>query len=72
MSRSLKELQKNDIIEKRADFENNSTEYYLTKKGRNLNKVIYEISVFAIDNDNKIPENDKKLLKDKIKQHLNC
>ncbi len=49
LSKRLKELKDNDIIEKIV---NNtfpiSIEYHLTEKGRSLNKVVYELAIFAL------------------------
>ena len=72
LSRSLMELQEKGIIEKRTDSPDNTPRYYLTQKGRSLNKVIYEISVFAIDNSCEIKNEDKQTIKNNIKLFLNC
>ena len=72
LSRSLRELQENGIIEKRTDSSDNTTRYYLTQKGRSLNNVIYEISVFAIDNSCEIRNEDKQAIKNNVKSFLDC
>ena len=44
LSRSLKFMEKHELIEKIAD------EYYLTDKGKSLNRVIYDLVEFTLDN----------------------
>ena len=67
LSRCLKTMEDNNLIYKE------DTEYFLTKKGRSLNKVFYELLIFAIDNDE---ENEfyndyaKKELKEMYKEIL--
>ena len=51
LSRSLKFMEKEGLIEKVVD--NNTIEYFLTKKGKSLNKVIYDLVEFTLDNNNK-------------------
>ena len=48
LAERLKELEKKDIIEKRI-VSSTQTEYYLTEKGRRLNKIIFEMFDFALD-----------------------
>ena len=49
LSQRLKELEKNGIIEKKViSVTPLSIEYNLTEKGKALNKVIYELAVFAM------------------------
>ena len=47
LTRCLKSMEKNNLIEKTV--KNNETEYYLTPKGMKLNKVLYELIIFALD-----------------------
>ena len=47
LTRCLKSMEKNNLIEKNV--KNNETEYYLTPKGMKLNKVLYELIIFALD-----------------------
>ena len=47
LARCLKSMEKNNLIEKTV--KNNETEYYLTPKGMKLNKVLYELIIFALD-----------------------
>ena len=45
-------MENNDLIRKENDGEYpKNTEYFLTKKGKSLNKVFYELLIFAIEND---------------------
>ena len=39
--------EKNNLIEKKIN--NHETEYFLTSKGMKLNKVLYELIIFALD-----------------------
>ena len=48
LSRSLKFMEENGLIEKVDD------EYFLTDKGRSLNKVIYDLVEFTLDNNSKL------------------
>lgn len=50
LSECLKNLENNGIIEKRViNSAPISTEYYLTERGTALNRVIYELAVFALE-----------------------
>ena len=50
LSNCLKELEKNEIIEKRIISTSPTlTEYSLTEKGQALNKVIYELAIFTLE-----------------------
>ena len=51
LSRSLKLMEGENLIKKVVD-ENDKTniEYFLTKKGKSLNKVIYELVEFTLEN----------------------
>ncbi|MBE6496970.1 MAG: helix-turn-helix transcriptional regulator [Methanobrevibacter sp.] len=65
LSRCLKTMQENDLIYKKDDSLN--TEYFLTEKGRSLNKVFYELLLFALDTDvdnDYYSEYEKKELKE--------
>lgn len=67
-------MENNDLIRKENDGEDpKNTEYFLTKKGKSLNKVFYELLIFAIENDveNKYySETAKKELKNIYKEIL--
>lgn len=50
LSSCLKDLEDNGIIRKEVISTSPSvTEYYLTEKGRGLNKIIYEMAMFTLD-----------------------
>lgn len=48
LSRSLKFMEEENLIEKIND------EYFLTEKGKSLNKVIYDLIEFTLDNNNEL------------------
>ncbi len=58
LSRSLKFMEEENLIEKVDD------EYFLTEKGKSLNKVIYDLIEFTLDN-NKEYYNPETILKAK-------
>ena len=66
LAERLKELEEKDIIEKKA-VNSTQTEYYLTEKGRRLNKIIYEMFDFALD---EVMQNENSKLKEESKEHL--
>ena len=47
LSDTLKSMEKNKLIVKKVL--NNSTEYHLTDRGLKLNKILYELAVFGLD-----------------------
>lgn len=72
LSRSLKYMETNGLIERIVD-ENNEINYYLTKKGHALNRVLYDLVIFTFetDYDNKFSENVKETTKKLFKEKLN-
>ena len=74
LARCLKTMQDNDLIYKTSDEDDvKNTEYFLTEKGRSLNKVFYELLLFALDNDvdnEQYTEYAKKELKEMYKEIL--
>jgi len=67
LSQRLKEMEAKGLIEKRVvNTSPVSTEYHLTEQGQKLNKVIYELAIFILDNPN-YPEYNKNN-KDQIKE----
>ncbi|MBR0270547.1 MAG: helix-turn-helix transcriptional regulator [Methanobrevibacter sp.] len=50
LSRSLRFMEEQGLIEKVSD------EYYLTNKGKSLNKVIYDLVEFTLDNNSELYE----------------
>ena len=70
LSDCLKNLENNGLIEKRiVNSTPVSTEYYLTERGKALNKVIYELAVFALEecNDKEYTEETTRI---RIKQNF--
>lgn len=70
LSERLKELEQKGIIEKKVVSSTPvQTEYYLTEKGRRLNKIIFELFDFALDEvmqdekDSKLKEESKEFLR---------
>ena len=55
LAERLKELEQEGIIEKKM-VSSTQTEYYLSEKGRRLNKIIFELFDFALD---EVIENEK-------------
>ncbi len=69
LAERLKELEQDGIIEKRVINSGSvQTEYHLTEKGRRLNKIIFEMFNFALDEVD-IKNEDSKL-REKSKENL--
>ncbi len=69
LSERLKELEENGIVEKIVlNSSSGQTEYYLTDKGRRLNRIIFEMFNFALDEVLTNEENIK--LKEESKEYL--
>lgn len=47
LSDTLKSMEKNKLVIKKVS--DNTTEYYLTERGLKLNKILYELAVFGLD-----------------------
>lgn len=53
LSSCLKEMEENGLINRIADkYDKKNVRYYLTEKGQALNKIIYEMAMFSVDNEN--------------------
>ncbi|MFA0834625.1 MAG: winged helix-turn-helix transcriptional regulator [Methanobacterium formicicum] len=77
LSERLKELEENGIVEKVVlNSSAGHTEYYLTDKGRRLNRIIFEMFNFALDevlkseDSIKLREESKESLKETLQ--MNC
>jgi DNA-binding HxlR family transcriptional regulator len=73
LSDCLKNLENNGIIEKRIITSTPTTEYYLTGLGKSLNRVLYELAVFALENwDDKerIDESTRTQIKEDFRETL--
>lgn len=73
LSNCLKELEENGLILKKViSTKPNMTEYSLTEKGLGLNKVIYELALFTLNNEDNNYNKDtaeylKKIFREKLK-----
>lgn len=73
LSNCLKELEENGLIEKRVlNTTPVTTEYYLTEYGRSMNRIVYELAMFTLDNENdrNYSSETRKALKENFKQTL--
>ena len=53
LSSCLKEMEDNGLISRIADkYDKKNVRYYLTEKGQALNRIIYEMAIFSVDNEN--------------------
>lgn len=70
LSDTLKDLESNELIEKVNSEDNfKLTEYRLTAKGLKLNKIIYELGMFSIENrDSSLKEKENSI--QFLKSHL--
>ena len=74
LSRCLKFMETENLIEKITDKENKKNTYYiLTEKGKSLNQLIYDLVIFTLDNDNdpshfseETKNNTKKIFREKL------
>lgn len=73
LSNCLKDLEENGLIEKRVlNTTPVTTEYYLTDYGRSMNRIVYELAMFTLDDelDDTYPEDKRAELKDDFKRTL--
>lgn len=69
LSERLKELETKGIIEKKViNSTTSQTEYYLTEKGQHLNKIIFEMFNFALDEVDR--QNERAELREESKDNL--
>ena len=53
LSSCLKEMEDNGLIQRIVDkYDKKNVRYYLTEKGKSLNKIIYEMAIFSVDSEN--------------------
>jgi len=74
LSSCLKELEENGIIEKHVlNTTPVSTEYYLTEYGKSMNRIIYELAMFTLEDekDKVYSEETKNNLKSTFRETLN-
>lgn len=70
LSNCLKDMEKNGLIHRIADkCDKKNVKYYLTEKGKSLNKILYEIAIVGVDGENysdKLKNDVKATFKDKL------
>ena len=75
LSQRLKELENNGLVEKKVlNTTPISSEYHLTEYGKKLNRVIYELAVFILDEPDFVEYKDEEVknqIKNNFKQALN-
>ena len=53
LSNCLKEMEDNGLINRIVDkYDKKNVRYYLTEKGKSLNRIIYEMAIFSVDSEN--------------------
>ena len=71
LSSCLKELEENGIIEKKVlNTSPITTEYYLTEYGRSMNRIIYELAMFTLDDETSYNDETRMELKDIFRDTL--
>ena len=73
LSNCLKAMEKDGLIKRISDRYEHDVEYILTKKGQALNKIVYELAMFSIDEDlgdTKFNEETKGKMKRSFKDKL--
>ena len=73
LSSCLKELEENGLIRKEIlNTTPVTTEYYLTEYGKSMNKIVYELAMFTLQNDNEHGYSDevRNDLKNSFKEKL--
>ena len=73
LSNCLKELEENGLIEKHVlNTTPITTEYYLTEYGKSMNKIIYELAMFTLQNEKEKSYSDetRNALKETFKETL--
>ncbi len=67
----LKELEENGLIRKEVlNTTPVTTEYYLTEYGKSMNKIVYELAMFTLKNENAYTDEIRDNLKDTFRQTL--
>ena len=73
LSNCLKELEEHGLVEKKViNTTPVTTEYYLTEYGRSMNRIIYELAMFTLhdENDNGYSSETRESLKEDFRQTL--
>lgn len=70
LSNCLKDMEKNGLIHRIVDkCDKKNVTYYLTEKGKSLNKILYEIAIVGVDGESysdKLKNDVKATFKDKL------
>lgn len=70
LSNCLRDLEKNGIINRIADkYDKKNVRYYLTEKGKSLNRIIYEMAIFSVDSES-YTDKTKRELKTAFRERL--
>ena len=70
LSNCLKEMGQNGLIHRIADkYDKKDVKYFLTEKGKSLNKILYEIAMVTVDSEN-YSDKLKNDLKTSFKENL--
>ena len=73
LSNCLKSMEKDGLIQRISDRYERDVEYILTKKGQALNKIVYELAMFSINEDigdTKFNDETKGKMKSSFKDKL--
>lgn len=70
LSNCLKDMERNGLIHRIADkYDKKKVTYFLTDKGRALNKILYEMAMFGVEREN-YNDKTKCLIKTAFKEKL--
>ena len=71
LSSCLKELKENGLIEKKVlNTTPVTTEYYLTEYGQSMNRIVYELAMFTLNDENSYSDETRAALIDDFRKTL--
>ena len=71
LSSCLKELEENGLIEKKVlNTTPVTTEYYLTEYGQSMNRIVYELAMFTLNDENSYSDETRAALIDDFRKTL--
>lgn len=71
LSSCLKELEENGLIEKKVlNTTPVTTEYYLTEYGQSMNRIVYELAMFTLNDENSYSDETRAELIDNFRKTL--